>query len=320
MTAESRARRRLARLSPSRRAHVRQALGDFLAAADVASTPSDDELALVSSALADRAADRLWLISTLVHARMPRPAVLRHLARIAELDGPWAVLDEIVSTAPRRLAPVPTVRSGILVIDVGELLVGDLPVYGRGVARALARALPTTVPHAVLVRPDAARLGFQLLSTEECEHLGLAPTATPVQAIVPIRSKYLLVGFATYPERAERLIGMAQSSGNATASVGYGLAQLLHPGDFARSRSDSRRPSWHLAAQRSFDVLCVVGDGARAQYEGWAKTLPAIGVRAPVMHTVVADVPEPNDYSLAPEVWSEVAATVVDALDFHHAE
>jgi hypothetical protein len=304
MTAPRQVARRLARLTPRGRAVLAARLRSLLAAvgtpAPAGASTADlvDRLAALlgapapapGSAAPGDAAATAWLAAATVHAELPLPAGLRRLQRLMQLDGPWAGVQHLLDALPdRRRGDLPAVVAG-RVVDVTGLL-GDGAAPGREVGRRLAIAWSGD-PDVVLVTWTSDARALRRLDAAEAERLGVASGPAAGEPIVPARdAAYLLVGAVVRPRAAERLIALG-GSGIATAGIGVGLGPLLDHDAHRMPEGAEARFSWHLAAQRTFGRLAVLGDDAvLRQYAGWKVMLRAIGVVGPEL------VPLPSDAS-----------------------
>lgn len=275
-------------------------------------------VARLAAVIGDYSVSDLWLTFAIVHAELPPPHLVRRLRRVRELDGPFAAVQFLIENLPdtRRRDPVPTVSVvgvGTVLMDVTGLLPGDLVSEGRGAGRRFARAwnpLSSVLP----VTWSASRRALRALTADEARSLGIEPKVPPVgDVVVPNGATYVLLGTIDKPRSSERLIALGAVSGNATASIGYGLRQLIGSEAYERQMGEERF-SWHVAAQRSLQHLAVIGDSVIEQYRGWERMLPAIGLTGPTLHAFSysetgSEVPDAE--------WQLLARSVGSAIGIH---
>jgi len=318
MSFESSTRLRVRVLTPSARAAARERVNTVLTTLGSPTTgkPLDDLAAAFEHY--DRA--ELWLALAVLHGQLPAPSELRRIRRLRELDGAWAALNRTLRLASSggRYPTVTVVGADTTLLDVTGLLPADAALEGRGVARRLAREW-SAVSSVVPVTWGPARLSLRALTADEASSIGLvAPTLNAADVLVPHDSTYVLVGTVDKPRSSECLIALGQSSRNATSSVGYGLGQLVGVQAYARQEQEERF-SWHVAAQRSFQHLAVVGDNVIEHYRGWEQMLPAIGLTGPQLHEIPLPQLSSGVSDPAAEIaeWQQLARTVGSVIGIH---
>lgn len=240
-------------------------------------------------AVADYDEHELWLTLAVLHGELPTPSHVRRLRRSRELDGGWGALDQLLEDMPRRRAdagPLPpvTVVTDRVLLDVTGLLPDDDVAPGRGAGRQLVREWARS-ERVVPVTWGGSRRWLRELDADERAALGIHRErgrvfGTATTALVPHRAPYVAAGAVQLPRSAERLIALGEASDNPSGSVGYGLGPLLHADRHPRQDGEARF-SWHLAAQRSFDRLAVLGAGDVTEYTGWKRMLTAVGRPGP---------------------------------------
>lgn len=253
----------------------------------------------------------LWFATAAVRGELPTAADLRRTRRILELDGPWAAIERIVAHRPPSANPVVVTDENAVVLDVTGLLPGNEMHDGLGVGRQLVRHWAES-PAVVPVTWHDSHTSLRALTGEEANALGVpAPRYDTASVIVPWRARYCLVGTVDKPRSSERLIAVGRESNNATSSIGYGLNPLVSVEAYVRQEKEERF-SWHVAAQRSFDDLVVVGGGVFEHYLGLEQMLPAIGVTGPKLHNVSLPTSTTGStgVTVTTEGWKRMAHTV----------
>jgi hypothetical protein len=318
MSFESSTRVRARLLTPAAREAARERIATVLRTTGrpASGKPIDDLVTAFESF--DRA--EFWLALAVLHGELPVASELRRIRRLRELDGAWAALGRTLRLAAsgRHYPTVTVVGAETTLLDVTGLLPEHAAHEGRGIARTIARewgAIDGVVP----VTWTAGGRSLRALTPAEASSIGLpAPHFDSALVLVPHDSAYVLIGTVDKPRSSECLIALGQVSRNATSSVGYGLRPLVSSQAYTRQEGEERF-SWHVAAQRSFAHLAVVGDAVIEHYRGWEQMLPAIGLTGPVLH----DVPLPARTSGAvdPErersEWQALSRTVGSLIGIH---
>jgi len=318
MSFESSTRLRARLLTPAARNAARERIATVLDITGRPATgmPIDDLVAAFDSF----ARAELWLALAVLHGELPVASELRRIRRLRELDGSWAALGRTLrlATSGSHYPTVVVVGADTTLMDVSGLLPDHAPREGRGIARAIARewgAVAGVVP----VTWGLGGRSLRALTAVEASSIGLpAPRFDSSLVLVPHDSAYVLLGTVDKPRSSECLIALGQASHNATSSVGYGLHPLVSSQAYARQEGEERF-SWHVAAQRSFAHLAVVGDSVIEHYKGWEQMLPAIGLTGPVLH----EVPLPPRTSGVVDVererseWHALSRTVGSLIGIH---
>jgi len=314
MSFESSTRLRVRLLSPAARRAARERVLTVLEATGRPSTGRAlDDLALAFASF-DRA--ELWLALAVLHGELPAASELRRVRRIAELDGPWAALQRTLTVAATG-GVYPSVRvvgSGTTLLDVTGLDSSNTETQGRAIARSLASEW-VTAEGVLPVMWTANRKALRALTAEEAAELGYpAPSVSASEILVPHDAAYVLVGTVDKPRSSEGLIALGQSSRNATASIGFGLGRLIGAEAYRRQEGEERF-SWHVAAQRSFNTLVVVGDGIMEHYRGWERMLPAVGFEGPKL--VDIPVTPAADGVMSLDDWRAISHSVGSAIGIY---
>jgi hypothetical protein len=252
----------------------------------------------------DRAPSALWLVLSAVLGDFPRPTEVRRFRRLLELDGGWAAIDSLLRELPHRHDPrfrPPSLafEDDVVCVDVTALVTPGINNEGRAIGLRLLRDWSTAgrMFRPVLWSENSRHL--RGLDVEEITELGLDPfSARGADEMVIPFAGYVLLGTVDLPKSAERLIGLGQYAGIATASIGYGIGPLVHGENYARTEG-AERFTWHLAAQRSFDTVVAVGDDTEIQYRGWKRMLFAVGIDGPEIVSVTLPADSADDAWIA---------------------
>jgi len=313
MSFESSTRLRVRLLTPAARRAARERV---LTVLETTGRPSTGR-ALDDLAAAFATFDRseLWLALAVLHGELPAASELRRIRRLTELDGPWAALQRTLTLAATG-GSYPLVRvigPGTTLLDVTGVQAGA-STNGGEVAQRLASEW-ATAPGVVPVTWTASRKALRALTPQESIELGYpAPSLSAEEILVPHNAAYVLVGTADKPRSSECLIALGQSSDNATASIGFGLGPLIGPEAYRRQEAEERF-SWHVAAQRSFGTLVVVGSGIMEHYRGWERMLPAVGFAGPKL--IEFAVTPAADEAQTPNDWPAISHSVGSAIGIY---
>jgi hypothetical protein len=273
-----------------------------------------DVRAQLIAAIADFDDAELWLTLAVLRADLPSTSDVHRVRRTRELDGPEAALAAVfdgaaISDASRT--PV-VVDARTHLVDTTGLLPSEVAHTGRAVARQLVREWSAS--DAVLpVRWSEDRTNLRSLTTEEHDAFGLgAPQWEHPRFVVPHNAHYTLAGIVDLPRAAERLVVLGQWSRNQTASLGFGLDDVVGPHAYARQEGGESRSVWQLAVQRSLGSLVVMGADQESRYRGWKGMLPAIGLVGPrlLVADIASQLPDPAHTTLSEDAWRTLALTI----------
>jgi hypothetical protein len=302
-------RSKVALLPPAAKRALRAGIDSALTM--TVATVSRSPLSDFSQAISRFDPAELWFATAAVRGELPTSADLRRTRRLLELDGPWAAIERIVAHRPTTAHPLAVTEPNAVVLDVTGLLPGSEMHDGLGVGRQLVRNWAEN-PDVIPVTWHGQATSLRALTGEEANALRVpAPRYDSAAVILPWQARYCLVGTVDKPRSGERLIALGRESNNITSSIGYGLNPLVSVEAYVRQEGEERF-SWHVAAQRSFDNLVVVGDSVFEHYVGLEQMLPAIGVTGPTLHNVSL----PNSakgstgVTIATEGWKRMSHTV----------
>ena len=309
-----------ARIGRSRRGALHGRLVTLLTTLEPATTPGWSVGALLrqaAGALSDHDLEKIWLALAIMTTQLPEADTVVSLRRLGELDGPDAMLAEIVRRVPRNSSGTRVqVATGEVVVDVNHLARTTLTT---GIQRVTQRTVSRWVREHRLSLVCWTDDELAIRRTSPTETARVLGKAHPERArdghpqptvLVPWGSHYLLPEVALEVPRTSRIQALALYSRCTTAVIGFDAVPLT-----SAETTDTNVPAYFmraLAAIRHMDRVACISQAAATEYQGWRTMVSSLGVSGPdirqVSLPVEAAVPDPahvasaRDRYLMPDV------------------
>ena len=332
MSATRRALRRgptRAWISPPWHGALHSRLVTLLTALTPETTPGPTVNALMrqtADALSGHDPEKIWLSLAVITAQLPEAAAVVSLRRLSELDGPDAMLAEIIRTISRRsLDTVVEVATGEVIVDVNHLARTTLTT---GIQRVTQRTVSRWGREHRLSLVCWTDDEFAIRRTSAAETTRVLGVASPERgrigrhqptAVVPWGSHYILPEVALEVPRTSRIQALAMYGRCTTAVIGFDAVPLT-----SAETTDTNVPAYFmraLAAVRHMDRVACISEAAASEYEGWRMMLSSLGVRGPdireVSLPVEAAVPDPAHIAAVRDRYMMPAAPLVLCVGSH---
>jgi hypothetical protein len=237
----------------------------------------------ISRLLRDREISDIWFVIATLTTVLPESAVLLDVARSVRNGDDEAAVESVIvelrELTSEQWARQPLVVEGQTIVDTHFTSAGG----SFGDSRAITDGMSTA---AVAAGGQHAVWATDLTALTPMKH-GVAQRK---YALIPRNCLYVLPDLCDEPERAARLMSLAEHSDNRTASVGYGLGPLVAVDSFPASddANGARRYNWHLAAVRTMGQVVAVSHTAAREYAGWKLMLEGLGVTGPEVSVLPA--------------------------------
>ncbi len=321
---------RSVRMNRSLRGALHSRLVTLLAALRPATQPASSIETLLrqsADALSGHDPEEVWLALAVITARLPEAAEVVTLRRLGELEGPQAMLAEIVRRIPAgSLGTRVEVATGEVLVDVNHLarttlITGIQRVTQRTVSRwhrDHGLSLVCWTDDELAIRRTNAAETTRALGRARPERVR-DNGRNHLTVVVPWRSHYLLPEVALEVPRTARIQAVALYSRCTTAVIGFDTVPLT-----SAETTDTNVPAYFmraLAAVRHVDRVACISEAAASEYEGWRMMLSSLGVRGPdireVSLPVEAAVPDPAHIAAVRDRYMMLAAPLVLCVGSH---
>ncbi len=281
-----------------RRAALRARIGSVVTALDPAAVTGAPTTALLErlvSLLADPAPDRVWLTMAVLNGRLPDEGAVQRALRVARLDGPAALLGELLVRPrpgwPAARGPWPPVR-----VITGEVLVDLHHTARTGLATGIQRVARQTAQRwdrdhrTVLVGWSRDLRALRELDVDERAQAlygtGLLRDDPPVggEVVVPWHCTYVLPELLTEHARARSLQAMLRYSGTTGAMIGFDCVPLTSAETIAEGMGAGF--SMMLSAIAHGARIATISEAAGVEYRGWRTMLSGAGLTGPEIFPV----------------------------------
>jgi len=270
-----------------------------------------DHLERLEVELAHGDAQVMWLTLAVLLGQFPIESSLRRACRMAELDGPLAVVAAVMADRkdlerehPNALRHHLDIVTNQVVVDLHHTSGAKFNTGIQRVAREVVRRWAETHDIVLVGWKSGYTALYRLpesIAWETKGDVGLDDESVAPEGsiIVPWRSTYVLPELLGEAGRVDRFQCLAHFSGNRSSVIGFdcvpmttGETAIVGMGaDFAH----------YLSAVARTDRVATISEASAVEFRGWRAMLKGAGIEGPEIRAILlpADKPTLNDEALA---------------------
>jgi glycosyltransferase involved in cell wall biosynthesis len=253
-----------------------------------------DLLERVATALSTGNPQRMWLTLAVLTGLLPDEPSVRRACRIADLDGPFVSLADILGVGRRSagdgrlvLHPQVEVVTDTVVLDLHETSRSDDVTGVARVATEIARRWDLS-HEVVLVGWSSDGTALRRLAPSEISGKVTGLTKDnhdlPPTILVPWHCTYVLPELLGETNRVGRFQALARYSDNQSVVIGYDCVPLTigETGTEAKVGTFAR----YLSAVAHTDRMATVSAAAAVEFRGWRTMLQGAGIDGPEIRPI----------------------------------